>query len=98
MNVEFRAQPGHADELESILLEAAEGTRDEEACRLYVVSRSPEEELTVWVTEAWMSRDAHDASLADPATRAVIARAMPLLDGAPRATPLLPRGGKGLEL
>src|ERR1700704_2294546 len=97
MHVEFRARPGHVDELESILLEAADGTRSDEACRLYVVSRSPEEERAVCVTEAWTSREAHDASLEEPDTRSLIARAMPLLDGAPHATPLIPRGGKGFE-
>jgi quinol monooxygenase YgiN len=97
MHVRFRAQPGHADELEQILLEAARGLRDADACRLYMISRAPEEPDVVYVTEAWVSREAHDASLEDPAARALIQRAMPLLAGTPAATKLRPAGGKGVE-
>jgi quinol monooxygenase YgiN len=96
MHVRFAAQRGRGDDLEAILLEAAEGTRLDPECRIYVVSRSPEEADVVWVTEAWTSREAHDASLADPAARALIGRAMPLLAGPPDATELRPAGGKGL--
>ena len=96
MHVRFTAQPGRGDELEAILLEAAEGTRLQPECRIYVVSRAPGEPELVWVTEAWTSREAHDASLTDPAARALIARAMPLLAGPPDATELRPAGGKGL--
>jgi quinol monooxygenase YgiN len=96
MHVRFTAQPGRGDELERLLLEAADGVRLLDECRLYLVSRSPDEPDAVWVTEAWTSREAHDASLTDPAARALIVQAMPLLSGAPLATTLRPVGGKGL--
>jgi quinol monooxygenase YgiN len=96
MHVQFTANPGQGDQLEAILLEAADGARQDDACRLYVVSRSPENAETVWVTEAWTSREAHDASVQDQQTKALIARAMPLLAGPPDATELRPAGGKGL--
>lgn len=95
MHVRFTAKPGQGDELESILLEAARGTESDEACRLYLVSRSPENADAVWVTEAWTSREAHDASLEDEQAKALIARAMPLLAGPPDGTELRPAGGKG---
>jgi len=97
MNVRFTAQPGEGDSLAAILVEAAAGAEDDHSCLLYVVSREDGDPDTVWVFEAWTDRDAHDESLQDEDTRALIGRAMPLLDGSPEATELEPAGGKGLE-
>jgi quinol monooxygenase YgiN len=96
MHVTFTAQSGRGDELAAILLEAAAGTEADSACLLYVVSRSPADPETVYVTEAWTSREAHDGSLEDEATRALIGRAMPLMARPPDAVTLAPAGGKGL--
>ena len=96
LHVRFEAQAGQGDALAAILLEAAAGVQALEACRLYLVSRSPEDADTVWVTEAWTDRAAHDASLEDPGAGELIGRAMPLLAGRPDATELAPAGGKGL--
>jgi quinol monooxygenase YgiN len=96
MHVRFAAKPGRGDELEAILLEAAQGLEQDAECRLYVVSRSAENAETVWVTEAWTSREAHDASLKDERAQALIQRALPLLAGPPDATELRPAGGKGV--
>jgi quinol monooxygenase YgiN len=95
MHVRFSAQPGKGEELASILLEAAAGAEADERCRLYLVSRSPEDPDAVFVTEAWTSQAAHDASLEDEGANALIARAMPLVAGPPEATTLRPLGGKG---
>ena len=97
MHVRFTAQPGQGDALAGLLLEAAAGAGGLDACRLYVVSRSPSDAETVFVTEAWTSREAHDASLEDEAARAMIQRALPLLAGPPEAVELRPVGGKGLS-
>ena len=96
MQVRFTAQPGHGDELEAILLEAAAGTEAEDDCLLYIVSRSPADPDVVYVTEVWTSREAHDRSLEDEAVRALITRAMPLMAQPPDAQTLAPAGGKGL--
>jgi quinol monooxygenase YgiN len=96
MHVRFTARPGQGDALAALLLEAADGLEDLEACRLYVVSRSPADTGTVWVTEAWTSREAHAASLEDERAQALIQRALPLLAGPPEAAELRPAGGKGL--
>jgi quinol monooxygenase YgiN len=96
MQVRFTAQPGQGDVLAAMLVEVADGLADLEACRLYVVSRSPEHAETVWVTEAWTDREAHAASLEDERAQALINRALPLLAGRPEATELRPVGGKGL--
>ena len=96
MHVQFTAKPGRGDELEAILLEAAQGLEGAAACRLYVISRSPADAETVWVTEAWTSREAHEDSLKDPGTRALIQQALPLLARQPEGQELRPSGGKGL--
>jgi quinol monooxygenase YgiN len=96
LHVRFKAQPGMADELERVLLEAAAEAGASPECRMYVVGRSPTDEQLVWVIEAWGSREAHDASLNDPAARALIQRALPLLAGRPQASEIKPSGGKGL--
>jgi quinol monooxygenase YgiN len=96
MHVCFTAQPGRGDELAGLLLEAADGLRADADCLFYIVSRSPDDPDTVLVTEAWTSREAQNASLEDEQTRALIARAMPLMAGRPEATHLRPLGGKGL--
>jgi quinol monooxygenase YgiN len=92
------AKPGKGDELEAILLEAAGLLESNDDCKLYLVSRQPDEPDAVWVTEAWRSREAHRASLEDEATRALIQRAMPIIAELPqRSVALRPVGGKGLR-
>lgn len=96
MHVEFTAQVGQGDQLEALLLEAAEGTTAVEDCLVYIVSRSVEQVDVVTVTEVWRSEAAHDESLKDPGVRALIERAMPLMGAPPKASRLRPVGGKGL--
>jgi quinol monooxygenase YgiN len=94
--VKFTARTGQRDVLIELLLEAAEGARDAPGCELYIVSMSPSEADTAWVTEVWSSQADHDASLSDEAARALIARALPLLAGPPERIETVPVGGKGL--
>jgi quinol monooxygenase YgiN len=96
MHVRFTAQAGQGDALTAMLLEAADGVRSLDACLLYIVSRVPGDDETVWVTEAWTDRESHDASLKDEQAQALIKRALPLLAGPPEAIELRPAGGKGL--
>lgn len=96
MHGRIPAQPGKGDELEAILLAAAEGLRADPQCLLYVVFRDDADPDTVCVTEAWTSQDAHAASLQQESVKAQIAQAMPLLAGRPDAAVLRPVGGKGL--
>jgi quinol monooxygenase YgiN len=95
MQGRFTAQPGKVGELTAILLDAATGMDADDDCLLYAVFRSPDEPDAVYVTEAWVSRAAHRASLEDEETKAAIARAMPLIAGI-ESTELQPLGGKGL--
>jgi len=88
-------QPGQCDALVDILLQAAASLRDDPECELYIVSTSPTEPNVIYVTEAWSSQAAHEASLAREDVRVLIQRGMPLMAGGER-TELMPLGGKGL--
>ncbi|GAB2571232.1 antibiotic biosynthesis monooxygenase [Paractinoplanes abujensis] len=76
----MKTRPGHRDEVATILTSGADGLKAA-GCHLYVVGLDATDDVTIWVTEAWDSKEAHDASLLLPETRAFIARAMPLLTG-----------------
>ena len=95
MHNQFTTQPGAGDALAEMLLAAAEGMRSNDACLLYLVSRSPDNPDVLWVTEAWTEKAAHDASLEDDEVRAAIQRALPLIAGVAR-TELRLVGGKGI--
>jgi quinol monooxygenase YgiN len=98
MQARFTAQPGKGEAFAELLLEAAKGLEARAACLLYVVNLDVEEPDVVCVTEAWTTQAEHAASLQDPAARALIERALPLLAGPPEARQLHPVGGKGLRL
>jgi quinol monooxygenase YgiN len=98
MQVRFTAAPGQGAVFAEILLEAARGLADVPECEIYLVSRDAEDPDVVWVTESWSDQEAHTASLEDPAARALIERALPLLAAPPEALHLQPVGGKGLPL
>jgi quinol monooxygenase YgiN len=91
----FKAQPGQGEALAAILLEAADALRADDSCLLYVVSRG-EDADTIWVSEAWTDREAHDASLRAPGVPETIARARPLIAGIDGRAEFTPLGGKGL--
>ena len=91
----FKAQPGQGEALAAILLEAAGALRADDSCLLYVVSRG-EDADTIWVSEAWTDREAHDASLRAPGVPETIARARPLIAGMDGRAEFTPLGGKGV--
>ena len=85
------AAPGKGKALAAILLEAAELVAKSKGCHVYLVSQVTETPDEVWITEAWDSKEDHDASLQNPAVRALIGKAMPLI-GSP------PQKGQELEI
>jgi quinol monooxygenase YgiN len=93
MHGSFKAVPGEGDALAAILLEAAEAARRFDGCLLYMVSRGIEDPDTIWVTEAWTDRAAHATSLERDDTRALIARARPLIAEMPGHHEFEPLGG-----
>ena len=76
----MKTKPGHRDEVAAILTSGADGLRAG-GCHLYVVGLDTADDVTIWVSEVWESKEHHDASLQLPATRAAIGQAMPLLTG-----------------
>ena len=91
----MKTKPGRREEVVAILLEGAEGVGTA-GCLQYTVAVDPGDEVTIRVTEVWESEEAHVASLELPATRAAIARAMPLLSGEFDTAATEVRGGLGL--
>lgn len=90
----FSTQPSKGDELEDILLQAAELMKKAKGCRQYAISRSEENADEVWVTEIWDNKEDHDNSLSVPGVRELIGQAMPLLAGAPqKGQELILKGG-----
>ncbi|HYW29633.1 MAG TPA: putative quinol monooxygenase [Gaiellales bacterium] len=93
LHVRIDSVPGKGDELEKLLREAAGALEEDDGCLLYLVSRSPGPSETVFVTELWTSKQAHDASLEDERTRAAIARGRPMIASF-GSEELRPVGGK----
>jgi quinol monooxygenase YgiN len=91
----MRARPGRRDDVTAILLSGSDGLRAA-GCQLYVVGVSAGDPDLIWVNEVWDSKEAHDASLRLPETRAAIGRAMPMLTGEFTSQELTVVGGLGV--
>lgn len=96
MYAKITAHPGQRDALVQILLEGAELSKSVEGCVLYIVNESVDDPNVVWVTELWESSEAHDASLRNEGTLALLQRGRPLIAGA-EPIKLRPVGGKGIS-
>ncbi|MET8955689.1 putative quinol monooxygenase [Streptomyces sp. NPDC004393] len=88
----MKTQPGSRDEVVSILLSAADGLR-EAGCHLYLVGPSHDDDVTIWVTEVWQTKEHHDASQELPEA---VSEAMPMLKGGFTKQELSVEGGLGL--
>jgi len=60
------------------------------------VATDPADADAIWITEAWDSKESHDASLTLPSVRQAIARARPLIAGFSDSHVTTPVGGYGL--
>lgn len=87
------ATPGGRDALLAILLES---TQAMPGCLSYVVATDPADDNRIWITEVWDSKESHGASLALPAVKDAIKRAMPMIAGFGEQTATTPVGGYGL--
>ena len=76
----MKTKAGHRKDVVDILLSGVDGLR-EAGCDLYVVSVSDADDVTIWVSEVWQSKERHDASLQLPEVKAAIGKAMPMLTG-----------------
>ena len=88
------AVAGKRDALLAILLESSGGMP---GCLSYIVAKDLKDPDALWVTEAWESKEHHDASLALPQVQAAIAKARPLIAGFDARAETEPVGGIGLK-
>lgn len=95
MQVVMKANPGNGEELAALMLHASELVAPLKGCKLYVVQLSTSEKDSVLITEVWDTKEDHQASLAVPAIRELIAKARPLISGMAHQTGK-PLGGHGL--
>lgn len=93
--VSIHVKPGQRDAVVDILMRDVDAMRAL-GCELYVAGVSDEKPDVVYVTEVWASRQAHHASLQDPAVQAAIAEAMPMLTGEFHSTEFSVAGGLGV--
>lgn len=89
----FRSTPGQRDALVALLLDC---TTDMPGCLSYVVALDPVDADAIWITEVWTDEASHAASLAIPAVKESIAKAMPLIAGVDLHQKTIPVGGYGL--
>ncbi len=85
--------PGQRDALISILLEGLSGML---GCLSYIVAQDPTDPDAIWVTEAWDSKESHQASLSLPSVQQAISRGRPLITGFGERFETMPIGGQGL--
>jgi len=91
------AAHGNSDRLARKFLESVEIQRENPACELMIVSRSPVDDDVVFLTEVWSSESEWDNARSSPAI-AEWSKEMPSLVAEPPHTVRLdPVGGKGLS-
>lgn len=90
----IRATEGGRDRLAEILIS---GLSEMPGCLSYVVARDPEDPDALWVTEVWVSKEDHAASLQLPSVQAAIAEGRPLITGFEQRNETEPLGGVGLD-
>jgi quinol monooxygenase YgiN len=91
------ATPGGADRLAAKFVESAELQRDNPACELMIVCKSPVDDDVIYLTEVWSSESEWEEARSSPAV-ARWAEEMPsLVAGPPQSVLLEPVGGKGLS-
>ncbi len=87
------ARPGLRDALAAVLLD---GTREMPGCLAYLVAADAADPDALWITEAWRSKEDHEASLRIPAVQAAIAKGRPMIAGFGERVVTTPLGGIGL--
>jgi quinol monooxygenase YgiN len=74
----LKAKPGQRDALAALL---TGGSGAMPGCISYVVAEDLADADSLWVTEIWEDKAAHDASLSLPAVKDAIAKGRPLIAG-----------------
>ena len=79
----IKSKAGNREKLAQILLDASTLVTTTMGCRLYFISKDISDPDAIWVTEVWDSKEDHDNSLKDGAIKALISKAMLLIEGVP---------------
>ena len=87
---QITALPGKRDELVRIL---AEASRSMPGCLSYIIAKDASGDDAVWVTEVWIDRESHAASLGLPAVQEALAKGRPLIAGMGSRTTTYPVAG-----
>ena len=88
------AKPGQGDALLALLLSAPSLASDD--CLVFLVGRSASNPDQVFVTEGWVSQEAHGRFFFSEIEQAYIARFAPLVDGDSVYLDEIPVGGKAV--
>lgn len=88
------AQPGKGDALAAYLLDAPAIKNDD--CLVFLVGRSASNPDLVYVTEGWVSEEAHGRSFNSEEVKAYVARLADLVGGDTEYADEIPVGGKAV--
>jgi quinol monooxygenase YgiN len=84
---------GKRDAVIALLLDS---TAAMPGCLSYIIATDASDANAIWITEAWDSKESHDASLKLPQVQATIAKARAFITGMTQAAITTPVGGYGL--
>jgi len=73
-----------------------QGVQSMPGCLSYIVAEDPTDPDAIWITEAWDSKESHQASLTLPAVQQAIKLARPFIAGFGERFETVPVGGPGL--
>lgn len=88
------ALPGKGDALVELLLNAPSLSNDD--CVVFLVGRSASNADLVFVTEGWVSQEAHSRFFSSDAAKAYVAQFGPLVAGESQYVDEVPVGGKAI--
>ena len=87
------AAPEQRDALARILVEA---TAEMPGCLSFIVAADAGRDDALWITEAWTSKESHDASFSLPKVAAGLEKGRALITGVGARAETTPVGGLGL--
>lgn len=80
------ALPGRRDELIAVLHEGFRAGGDDSGLLTYSINTVPEDPDTIWLTQLWTNKEAHDATTRSEPVAAVSRRLPPLLAKQPEGS------------
>ena len=90
------AKPGKRQEVIQNLIDSGKAFQDNPACILYLVYEDAEDPNVIWVEDVWTSKEEHATALKQPELQPYIGQTVPLLEGMPDQTEVVPVGGKAM--